>query len=96
MFATGMATINIGGKYIATRKGREQLVVVESASGEGVYNCSYGIISSHECNVRTEELRELESVERTYLEQGRCFLLPQQFYQSGHHDFDSMDAHILS
>ena len=80
---------------IATRGSKQQVVYVESSTGEHgsrMFECSYGVVSSHECYMAESNLRLLTAEESTM----SVFRLPQQFYQSGPPGCKSMDAHKLN
>ena len=80
-------SILVGQKYIATRGSKSQLVLVDHIYEDGTIECSYGLLSSHECIVKPSDLRPLTAHEAKL----SAFELPQQFYQSGAIGFDSMD-----
>ena len=79
---------------IATRGGKHQVVYVESGTGDHgsrIFECSYGVVSYHECYMSESDIRLLTKEESNM----SVFQLPQQFYQSGPPGCESMDAHTL-
>ena len=87
-----MPEIKVGNPYIATRGEKQQLVHVDASLGGDMYECSYGVVSFHECVMRSSQLRHLSPDEYTKLLNHQAFSLPQQFYQSGPPGCASMDA----
>lgn len=86
------STPNKRGVYIARRNGKEQVVTISTSPSNGLYECDYGVISSHEAFCTDAQLRELTPAERDLLKNGHICSLPQQFYQSGPPGMPSMDA----
>ena len=83
-----MCSIVEGNRYIATRGGVSQVVLVHEVTPDGECDCSYGYVSSHECYLHKSQLRALTAAESHLTPFG----LPQGFYQSGPPGFPSMDA----
>jgi len=82
---------------VARRGWREQAVWVSNRSqtchADGYsYECGYGVVSDHECNMRACNLRPLTAKEEGLRLAGRSFSLPQQFYQSGAVGMSPMDT----
>lgn len=82
--------------YIARRGNLEQIVSIDENLGNDRYECSYGVVSSHECVLYRSQLRELTEEERRLLMSGHYGSLPQMFYQSAPPGMPSMDEYKLS
>ena len=80
------------GTYIALKNGKEQVVDISTPPRDGVYECDYGVVSSHETYCTDAQLRELTPAEQLLLKSSSFAFLPQQFYQSGPPGMPSMDA----
>jgi hypothetical protein len=80
------------GTYIACKNGKEQVVNISKPPRDGVYECDYGVVSSHETYCTDAQLRELTPAEQLLLKSSSFASLPQQFYQSGPPGMPSMDA----
>ena len=80
------------GVYIARKNGKEQVVSISRPPSNGLYECDYGVVSSHETFCTDAQLRELTPAERDLLKTNHICSLPQQFYQSGPPGMPSMDA----
>ena len=77
---------------VARRGWREQYVWVTSRSPHGSYECGYGVVSDHECNMQARNLRPLTAKEEGLRLERRTFSLPQEFYQSGAVGMSPMDT----
>tara|TARA_A100001015_G_scaffold276621_1_gene335023 strand:- start:121 stop:414 length:294 start_codon:yes stop_codon:yes gene_type:complete len=87
------------GVYIATKNNQQQVVTISinyskkcCFSGDYIYECDYGVISSHETFCNSKQLRELTVEEQAIYNEKGLMGLPQQFYQSGAPGMPSMDA----